>query len=92
MFLAEILKGINIGAENLVTITDFSYVNALLILAASLILAKIADFVFEKVFLKITAHTKTDLDDKIVAGLKAPIYYIVIIIGVYAARIYSKSS
>ncbi len=85
MFLSEILKTISSEAEKFIPITNSSYINALLILAVSLVLAKIADFVFEKVFLRITAHTETDLDDKIINGMKSPIYFAVIAIGVYAS-------
>ncbi|VVB59674.1 Small-conductance mechanosensitive channel MscMJ [uncultured archaeon] len=85
MFLSDALKNISLEAGKYVPITNSSYINALLILAVSLVLAKIADFIFEKVFLRITAHTETDLDDKIVASLKSPIYFAVLAAGVYAS-------
>ena len=85
MFLTEILKNVTSQTSGLIPSASPDYLTSLIILFASFIFAKIADFVFEKVFLRITAHTETDLDDKIVSGLKAPIYYTVIIIGVYAA-------
>ncbi len=85
MFLTEILKNITIETEGVIPATSYSYLNALIILFASFVLAKIADFVFEKVFLKITSHTETDIDDKIVENLKSPIYYAVIVIGTYVS-------
>ncbi|MBU4245687.1 MAG: mechanosensitive ion channel family protein [Nanoarchaeota archaeon] len=85
MFIAEILKNITSGAEIIIPAVSSPYLNALIILLASFILAKIADFLFEKVFLRLTAHTETDLDDRIVASLKSPIYYAVISIGTYAS-------
>lgn len=85
MFLTELLNNATTEAESLIPVTSSSYINALLILGASFIFAKIADFIFEKVFPKITAHTETELDDKIVAGLKYPIYFTVILVGIYAS-------
>ncbi len=85
MFITDILKNITMGTNGLIHETSYPYVNAFLILAASLILAKIADFVFEKIFLRLTAHTETELDDKIISSLKSPIYYAVLTIGVYVS-------
>jgi len=85
MTLVEILNNLTIQMDGIIPATSSPYINALVILFASFIFAKIADFVFEKVFLKLTAHTETDIDDKIVESLKSPIYYAVIAIGTYVA-------
>ncbi len=85
MFVTDILNNITAEAESVIPATSNSYINALVILFISFILAKIADFVFEKVFPKLTAHTNTDIDDKIVHALKSPIYFAVITIGTYAS-------
>lgn len=46
-----------------------------------IILAKVIYFVIKKYILKITAKTKTEIDDKILLLLHKPIYYIMILIG-----------
>lgn len=85
MLLSEFLKNMTSLTENTIPASSSAYTDALIILFSSIILAKIADFVFEKVFLKLTAHTETDLDDKIVAGMKSPIYFAVILVGIYVS-------
>lgn len=85
MFLNETLK--NLTQQTLSFLPESAssspYLTALVILLASFFIAKIVQFVFKKIFLRLTAHTKTELDDKIIQNLKSPIFYTIIIIGTY---------
>jgi len=65
--------------------TSSPYLNAGIIFLASIILAWIADLLFKQVFTRIAAHTETDIDDKIIGSLMGPIFYAVLIIGIYAS-------
>ena len=56
-------------------------VSAFTILILSVILGKIVDFVFEKIFMQLAKNTTTDVDDKILAVLKAPIFLTVSLLG-----------
>lgn len=85
MLFNETLANISAGTASYLPVTSSSYLNALIILAASLVLAKIADFAFEKLFMRITAHTETDIDDRIIDALKSPIFYAVLVLGLYAS-------
>ncbi|MFH1431915.1 MAG: mechanosensitive ion channel family protein [archaeon] len=60
-----------------------TYIYALLILIAYVVAAKIISFTFEKVLLRYAAKTKTTFDDELAHALKHPIYYLIIIAGVY---------
>ncbi|ODS39430.1 MAG: hypothetical protein A7316_11080 [Candidatus Altiarchaeales archaeon WOR_SM1_86-2] len=61
---------------------------AVIILLASLIAAKITYWIIEKWLIRLTARTKTELDDKILRTLRKPVYYILILIGVQVASGY----
>ncbi|MDF1497988.1 MAG: mechanosensitive ion channel family protein [Patescibacteria group bacterium] len=62
-----------------------SYVVALIILIVFFILAQITNFLFNKVFKFLTVKTKNDTDDKIMKILNMPIFYSVVLLGVYQA-------
>ncbi len=64
-------------------ITIASYVIAILILIVFFVLAQITNFLFNKVFKVLTAKTKNDTDDKIMKILNMPIFYSVVLLGVY---------
>ena len=64
-------------------ITIASYVVAIVILIVFFILAQITNFLFNKVFKVLTAKTKNDTDDKIMKILNMPIFYSVVLLGVY---------
>ena len=64
-------------------ITVASYVIAIVILVVFFILAQITNFLFNKVFKMLTAKTKTEVDDKIMKILNMPIFYSVVLMGVY---------
>ena len=64
-------------------ITVASYIVAIIILIIFFILAQITNFLFNKVFKVLTAKTKNDTDDKIIKILNMPIFYSVVLLGVY---------
>jgi len=64
-------------------VTIASYVIAIIILIIFFIFAQITNFLFNKVFKVLTAKTKNDTDDKIMKILNMPIFYSVVLLGVY---------
>ncbi|MDW7731720.1 MAG: hypothetical protein SCH66_04740, partial [Methanolobus sp.] len=58
---------------------------AIAILVASVVVAFVADIVFEKVFLHYASRTKYEGDDLIVSTLKKPIFFTVVLIGFFVA-------
>lgn len=65
-----------------------SYIVAIIILILFFVLAQIANFVFNKVFLIFTSKTKTNVDDDIVKILNTPIFYTVVIFGMHQSFSY----
>jgi len=63
------------------------YIYALVILVISLIAAKVMLWFTNKYVGKLTAKTKTNLDDLILEKIKMPIYYLFVIIGLFIAII-----
>jgi MscS family membrane protein len=61
------------------------WVQALLILVAAALVAKLADFVLTRVAPRLTRRTKTDVDDRIFKLLHRPIFLSVLLIGVNVA-------
>lgn len=57
------------------------YVRALGVVALSLLLAKIAEWILRKVFPRITKHTKSHLDDQILRLLRSPVLYSFLLAG-----------
>ncbi|MBT7495436.1 MAG: mechanosensitive ion channel family protein, partial [Candidatus Marinimicrobia bacterium] len=56
-------------------------VRSALIIVGSIMVAKITDLVFIGIFKRLTARTRTGLDDKIVSLLHRPIFYSILFIG-----------
>jgi len=52
---------------------------------ASVIVARISDFIIENHVKKYAERTKSDIDDRIIKILKGPVYYIIILIGLMIA-------
>ena len=69
-------------------ITIASYIIAIFILIVFFVLAQITNFLFNKVFKVLTAKTKSNIDDKIMKILNMPIFYSVVIVGVYQSFSY----
>lgn len=65
-----------------------SYVIAIVILIVFFVIAQIVNFLFNKVFTMATSRTKTDVDDKVVKILNMPIFYSVVLFGVYQSLTY----
>ncbi len=61
------------------------YLQAFIILFISISLAKLSSFIITRIVLRFALNTKTDLDNKIIAVLQAPIFYTVILLGTGAA-------
>ena len=62
--------------------THLQFIASLAVLCIFLILAKLTDIIFEKLFLKLAAKTRTEVDDKILEVLKTPIFATVALIGI----------
>ncbi|MEA2097609.1 MAG: mechanosensitive ion channel family protein [Patescibacteria group bacterium] len=69
-------------------ITIASYVIAIIILIVFFILAQITNFLFNRVFKVVTAKTKSEVDDKMMKILNMPIFYSVVLLGVYQSFSY----
>ena len=66
-------------------IMENPYIQALLILLLSLGLAKGIDLLFTKGLIRLAARTKTVIDERLFAILHRPIFYSILLAGVYAA-------
>jgi len=55
------------------------------ILVASILVAKITQFIFSRILVRLTVKTNTDLDDKLIGLLQRPIFVTVVCIGLYSA-------
>jgi MscS family membrane protein len=73
-------------------ISSSPYVNAAISIVVFILLAKMADWVVDKVLRKFSRFTKTDIDDKIVDLLHKPIFYTIIIMGIVFSVLYLKPS
>ena len=69
-------------------ITVASYFVAMLILVLSFVAAQIMNFLFNKVFKVLASKTKNKTDDKIMKILDMPIFYSVVLFGVYQSFVY----
>ena len=61
------------------------WTRALALVVAAVIVAALADLVFVRVFARLAAKTATDLDDRIVAITKRPVFVTVLLVGIWAA-------
>ena len=71
--------------DNLTPLLRFPLVQSILIIIFVIFFAKIADIFFTRIFRKIVAKTKSNLDDKIVDLLHRPIFYSIIFVGLALA-------
>lgn len=60
-------------------------IRAVLAIVVAVILAKIAQFVFARILHRLTQKTETELDDKLIALLRRPVFLTVLALGVYSA-------
>jgi len=77
------------GAYNSVGVA--SYFVSITILIVFFFLAKITNILFSRVFARLTSRTKTNLDDKMIRILNAPIFYTVVLFGAYWAFVYIEA-
>ena len=61
------------------------YLAALAVMAASIVVAYIVELFTVRVLLRLTRHTKTEVDDKIVAALRRPLFASVVAWGAWIA-------
>ena len=71
--------------DNLIPFLEHSSIQSALIVIGAVIVAKIADIIFTRIFSRLVSKTQTSLDDKIVALLRRPIFYSIIFIGLSIA-------
>lgn len=60
---------------------DNPYIQALVAVFISLILAKLSDLIITKVILRLTSKTKSELDDRLIKVLHRPVFVTVLLIG-----------
>ena len=59
------------------------YLQALVVIGLSLVAAKIIDVLVTRVFFRLASRTDSDLDDRLIAVLHRPIFYTVLLIGLW---------
>ncbi len=84
---AALLGGLR---EQIITATGFSpmitdVVMAALIIAVSVVLAKVVKYLVSYIAPKLVAHTKTTLDDEIIKAMNGPLQWVIVAIGTYLA-------
>lgn len=70
----------NITMERLL---QSEYFQSLLIFLGSIIVAKFFDLVLSRFIKRIAGRTKTELDDKVFESIKTPIYFLIILAGLF---------
>ncbi|MFT4343213.1 MAG: mechanosensitive ion channel family protein [Candidatus Woesearchaeota archaeon] len=63
-------------------LTTNVYVSAFIVLAVFFILSKFVVAILGRILLRLTSHTKTDIDSQIVKALKNPTSWVILLIGV----------
>ncbi len=63
-------------------LSDHPWMKSVLLLAASIVLAKLTDLLVTRVMLRLAGKTKTDLDDQVIHLLHRPIFMSVVLIGI----------
>jgi MscS family membrane protein len=76
------------GLVESLNISSHPYVNALVFFIVSIIMAKAADLLVDKVLRRFSRVTKTDLDDRIIDLTHRPIFYTIVIAGSVVAISY----
>jgi small-conductance mechanosensitive channel len=62
-------------------------VRALLVVVGAVVLAKIVDLLVCRVLLRLTLHTDTDLDERVIGLMHRPIFITVMLVGLYFAAV-----
>lgn len=71
--------------ETAQTLLAIPALRAALIVVASVVLAKVVDFLISRIVLRLALRTDTDLDEKVAAQLHRPIFISVVLVGLYFA-------
>jgi hypothetical protein len=61
---------------------DNAYLQALIVIVAAAVVAKLTDWIITRFILRLTRRTKTELDDYLVRILHRPIFITVLLIGI----------
>lgn len=69
--------------QMLSVVSDNHYLQALVVIGLSLLAAKIVDMVVSRIFFRLARHTRSDLDDQLIEILHRPIFYTVLLIGLW---------
>jgi len=69
--------------ETLKNLLAMPALRAALIVVASVVLAKLVDFLISRVLLRLALRTDTDLDEKVAALLHRPVFISVVLVGLY---------
>ncbi len=67
--------------EEYIVVFSNRFLQSALIVILSMVIAKIIDIIFSRIFQKIVDKTQTDLDDQILGLLHRPIFYSILFIG-----------
>lgn len=66
-------------------ISDSPYVNAMISVVLFVVIAKAIDFLIDRVVRKFTKFTESDLDDRIIDAVHRPVYFSIILLGIFLA-------
>ena len=66
-------------------IQDVAWVRAAVVVLVSLLLAKIVDLVICRLLLRLAAHSKSNLDDRLIQLLHRPLFISVVLVGLHVA-------
>ena len=80
--MTKLIESLNISSS--------IYVNAVLSVLVFIVIARVVDFLVDKVFRKFARFTKSDVDDRIIDIIHRPLYFTIILIGCILAVIYLK--
>lgn len=81
-FTGIVTEQVNILTNGYFAGTQLQLIAAFAVLCIFIVLAKLTDVVFEKIFLRLASKTKTEVDDKILGALKTPIFISVALVGI----------
>ncbi|MFH1637728.1 MAG: mechanosensitive ion channel family protein [Candidatus Woesearchaeota archaeon] len=90
----DAIQGFNILTDKLAGMAgDYGFIfehklfSFFAIIIVTLIFSKVLELIIEKIVQKLAGKTKTDIDDRIIAKTKGPVYYLFLTIGFYIAFI-----
>ncbi|MDP6674564.1 MAG: mechanosensitive ion channel family protein, partial [Gammaproteobacteria bacterium] len=78
-------ESISIVNDGYALLQPYPYLIALIVISASIVLAKIVDYIFSRIIMRLVARTTTNVDDYFVSLLHRPIFTTVASIGLFIA-------